>query len=59
VEKVVKGTGTEGERTGWILEENTTGEALKTGSHGYPMTFHHPLLQRHPVEKHRGIKSKR
>jgi hypothetical protein len=49
----------EAERVGLILEANTTGEALKTGSHGCPMTFHHRLLQKHPVEKYRGIKSKR
>jgi hypothetical protein len=59
VERVVKVTGMEAERVGSILEENTTGAALKTGSHGYPMTFHHRLLQEHPVEKHRDIKSKR
>jgi hypothetical protein len=58
VEKVVKVTGREAERVGMILELNTNGEAWKTGSHGCPMTFHHRLLQEHPVEKHRGIKNK-
>jgi hypothetical protein len=56
---VVKVTGMEGEWAAWILEVNTTGEALKTGSHGYPMTSHHRLLQKHRVEKHRGTKNKR
>jgi len=59
VVRVVKVTGMEAERVGLILEVNTTGEALKTGSHGYRRIFPRPLLQRHPVEKHRGIKSKR
>jgi hypothetical protein len=59
VEKAAKVTGMEAERVGLILGVNTTGEALKTGSHGYRRTFPHPLLQRHPVEKHRGIKTKR
>ncbi|HVP78644.1 MAG TPA: hypothetical protein VMV04_12205 [Thermodesulfobacteriota bacterium] len=43
----MKGTEMEGETAGSILEGNTTGEALKTGSHGSPMTFRHPLLQKH------------
>jgi len=58
VEKVAKVTGMEAERVGLILGVNTTGEALKTGSHGYPRIFPRPLLQKHPVEKHRGIRNK-
>jgi hypothetical protein len=58
VETVVKVTGREAERVGLIWEVNMNGGALKTGSHGSPMTFHHPLLQKHPVEKHKGIKNK-
>jgi hypothetical protein len=58
VERVAKVTGMEVGRVGLILEVNTTGGALKTGSHGSPMIFHHPLLQKHPVEKHRGIRNK-
>jgi hypothetical protein len=59
VEKAAKVTGTEAERVGLILEMNMTEEALKTGSHGCPMTFHHQPLQKHRVEKHRGKKRKR
>jgi len=59
VEKVVKVTVREAERVGWISEVNTTGEALKIGSHGYQRIFPRPLLQKHPMEKHRGKKSKR
>ncbi|HUL24004.1 MAG TPA: hypothetical protein VLZ10_21320 [Thermodesulfobacteriota bacterium] len=47
----MKRTEMEGETAGSILGGNTTGEALKTGSHGYPMTFLHPLLQKHRLEK--------
>jgi hypothetical protein len=50
VEKVVKATGKEAERVGWILEVNTIGEAWKTGNHGYQKTFPRPLLQKHPME---------
>jgi hypothetical protein len=49
----------EGERAGWILEVNTTGEALKTWNHGYQRIFPRQLSQKHRVEKHRGIKNKR
>jgi hypothetical protein len=59
VERVVKGIETEGETAESILEGNTTGEALKTGSHGSPMIFRHPLLQKHQLEKQRGTKNKR
>jgi hypothetical protein len=59
VEKAAKVTGMEAERVGLILGVNTTGEALRTGSHGYPRTFPRLLLQKHPVEKHRSIKRKR
>jgi hypothetical protein len=59
VETVVKVPGREEERVGLILGVNMTGEALKTASHGYPRIFPRPLLQRHPVEKHRGTKNKR
>jgi hypothetical protein len=59
VEKVVKATGREAERVGLISEGYTIGEALKTGNPDYRRIFPLPLLQKHPVEKHRGIKSKR
>jgi hypothetical protein len=59
VEKVVKVTATEAGRVGLILEVNMTGEALKTVSHGSRRIFPRPLLQKHPAEKHRGIKNKR
>jgi len=49
----------EEERVGLILGVNTTGEALKTSSHGFRRIFPRPLWQRHPVEKHRGTKNKR
>jgi len=59
VEKAAKAKGKEGERAESILEANTIGEALKTGSHDSPMTFHRPLLQKRRVEKQRDIRNNR
>jgi hypothetical protein len=59
VEKVVPWAGKAVETAGWISEVNTTGEALKTGNHGFPRTFLRLLLQKHPTEKHKGIDSKK
>jgi hypothetical protein len=59
VEKVAKVAAREAEKVGLILEVNTIGEALKTGSRGSQKIFLRPLFQRHPVEKHRGRESKR
>jgi hypothetical protein len=59
VVRVVKVTGMEAERVGLILGLNTTEEALKTASHGYPSIFHRPLLRRRPSGEYGKTKNKR
>jgi hypothetical protein len=50
---------TEEWRVVWVLELNMIREVLKTGTHGYRMSFHHSLLRKHPAGKQRSIKNKR